>query len=356
MTRRFPSGMNLELREIPKAECDRLRHFLRGIFQPNADDATFLDPAQMLWKYWEPNPGWTGDSRSYAFIDDSGEIIAHACAWPFGLRTKEAELCGVHLIDWAAGMKVPGAGALLLREMRALRDISCCIGGTHIAQNVVRQSGFKQLTTMHFLARPLRPLRQALTHQRQNWKTPARFLRNTVWVMRSASVLSGWTAEPISPGEITGNLLPAPGPGQAVAHRSAALFEYMAQCPTARYQLWLVRQGAEARGYFLLSIIFGQARVADAWITEATSESWSALYALAAQVALRHHSVAEITTSVTLPDALAGAAVCGFRPYGELAVMVFDPKKHLAFVSQFHLQMLDNDASFLHRNCIEYVT
>lgn len=346
--------MSLDFRAVPESESGHLRRFLHGVFQP-AEDAPFIEPAQMHWKYWEPHPGWTG-SRSYVYVDDSEEIIAHACAWPFGLRTTETTLAGAHPIDWAAGMKVPGAGALLLRQIRALRDISCCIGGTDIALKVIRQTGFKPAATMQFLARPLRPVRQALNHPRRNWKLPARLLRNTAWMMGAASVPAGWTAEPVQPAEIPRELLPSPSEGLAVAGRSAALFDYLLKCPTARYEMWLIRQGSEARGYFLLSFVPGQARVADAWVGSAKSESWRALYALAVQVALRDGAVAEITTGATLPAALEGAAACGFRAYTESAVMLFDPKKHLAAVGRFHFQTIDNDMSFLHDNRIEYVT
>ena len=346
--------MSLELRALPESERARLRRFLRDVFQ-SAEDALFIEPAQMHWKYWEPHPNWTG-SRSYAYVDDSEEIVAHACAWPFNLRTTEATLAGIHPIDWAAGMKVPGAGALLLRQIRALRDISCCIGGTEIAQKVILQSGFKPVTTMQLLARPLRPLRQVLNHQRRNWKLPARLLRNTTWTMRAASVPTGWTAEPVHPADIPGDLLPSPAPGLAVAVRSAALFEYLLKCPSAKYQLWLVRDGNVPCGYFLLSFVPGQARVADAWIASTKDESWLALYALSVQVALRDATVAEITTCATLVEAFTGAAACGFRPYTGLPVMLFDPKKYLAPVNRFHIQLIDNDMSFLHQNCIEYVT
>jgi hypothetical protein len=346
--------MSLDFRAVPESESARLWRFLHGVFQP-AENAPFIEPEQMHWKYWESHPSWTG-SRSYVYVDDSEEIIAHACAWPFSLRTTETTLTGAHPIDWAAGMKVPGAGALLLRQIRALRNISCCIGGTEIAQKVIRQTGFRPATTMQLLALPLRPVRQALNHQWRNWKLPARLLRNTAWMMSAASVPSGWTAELIRPTDIPDELLPSPAQGLAVAHRSAALFEYILKCPTARYQIWLVRQGSEPRGYFLLSFVPGQVRIADAWIASAKSEPWRALYALSVQVALRDSSVAEITTCATLGEAFAGAATCGFRSYTELAVMLFDSKNYLAPVNQFHMQMIDNDMSFMHGNCIEYAT
>jgi hypothetical protein len=346
--------MNPDIQSIPEAESSRVRDFLRSIFQPS-DDAVFISPAQMHWKYWEPRADWTG-SRSYAYLDDSGKIVAHAGAWPFALRTTGATVTGVHPIDWAASKQVRGSGALLLRQVRALQEICCCIGGTDVAQAVVQRSGFRAATTMQLLARPLRPVRQALTHQRRNWKLPARLLRNAAWVMRGAPAPTGWVAEPVHPGEILDAVLPSPTQGLAVACRSPALFEYMLKCPTARYQIWLVRQDGEPRGYFLLSFVPGQARVADAWIASAQSESWRALYALAIRIALQDSSVAEITACATLGEAITGAEACGFRSYAELAVMLFDPKNCLAPVNRFHMQMIENDMSFLHGNRIEYIT
>ncbi|HEY3740528.1 MAG TPA: hypothetical protein VGL53_11825 [Bryobacteraceae bacterium] len=347
--------MSLELRAIPESGSTQVRQFLRGVFD-SPDDALYIAPAQMHWKYWEPHPNWTG-SRSYAYIDDAGDIAAHACAWPFGLRTTDAMLFGAHPIDWAAGMKIPGVGALLLRQIRSLRDISCCIGGTEIAQKVIRQTGFKPVATMKSLALPLRPLRQAFTHQRVNWKLPARFVRNTAWKMKAGSPPPDWSASIVEAHEIHVGLLPAPSDGLAVPVRSVALFEYLAKCPTADYQVWLVRHGREHRGYFLLSLVPGQARIADAWVTApAGVEEWRALYALAIQAAREHRSSAELTTSGTLAVALEGAIACGFRQYTEEQVMMFDPKKQLASIERFHLQMIDNDMSFLHGHRPDYVT
>ena len=232
--------MSLELRAVPESGSAQVRQFLRSVFD-SPEDALYIAPAQMHWKYWEPHPHWTG-SRSYAYFDEAGEIAAHACAWPFGLRTVDGTLAGAHPIDWAAGMKIPGAGALLLRQIRSLRDISCCIGGTDIAQKVIRQTGFKPVATMKSMALPLRPVRQALTHQRVNWKLPARLIRNAAWKMNAAKPPSGWSASLVEPHELHDGLLPAPSEGCAVPIRSVALFEYLEKCPTAQYQVWLIRQ------------------------------------------------------------------------------------------------------------------
>ena len=336
----------MELRAIP--ESDLVRNFLQDIFKPSGD-ALFISPAQLHWKCWEPHPFWTG-SRSYGFLDDAGNLTAHACAWPFNLRTTEGTLTGVHPIDWAANPKARGAGAQLLKQVRVLRDICCCTGGTDIAQVVVRQSGFKPAATMQMLARPLRPLRQALTHQRRNWKLPARLLRNTAWIMNGISHPAGWTAWQIQPSELPDAVLPTPSANQAVGVRSAALFEYLAKCPSARYELWRISYGGEPRGYFLLSFVPGQARIADAWVSDG---NWSALYALAIKVAFQERSSAEIVTGATLAEALQGAQACGFRPSGECTVMLYDPHSKL---KNIHWQMIDNDSSFLHDNHIEYVT
>lgn len=347
--------MNWDLHAIPESESPDVRRFLNGIFKPSGD-AVFLSPEQLHWKYWELHPGWSGP-RSYGFRDHSGDLLAHAGAWPFSLEVAGETVSGVHPIDWAAAPQARGAGAQLLRQMRAMRDICCCTGGTDIAQVVVRQCGFKPAATMQMLARPLRPVRQALTHRR-NWKLPVRFLRNAVWTMKGASVPSGWVAEPALPGEWTGAVLPTAARDIAVASRSNALFEYLLKSPTARYQLWQVRQGGEPRGYFFLSFVPGQARIADAWIVSESqnAQAWRALYALAIDAALRDGSASEITTGTTLTEACEGAMACGFRSYGEWPVMLYDPKGQLACAREIHLQMMDNDSSFLHNNCIEYVT
>jgi len=346
--------MSLTLQILPESESVRVRLFLREIFKPSVE-AMFLLPKHLNWKYWEPHPYWVG-GRSYAYFDELGNIASHAAVWPFVLLTKDKTLSGVHPIDWGASRRIRGSGAALLKEVRALRDVCFCIGGTEIALAVVRQSGFKPVARMEMMVCPLRPMRQLMTHQRRNWKLPARLVRNAMWVLGTASVSAGWTTEPVLPEQIPASVLPTPSIDLAVAARSSALFAYLAKCPIARHQFWLVRKGGELKGYFLLSFVTGQARIADAWMVSPETEGWRNLYALALQAARGDSSVAEIQTCATYGPAIEGAKACGFHIYGHEEVMLYDLSGQVAHIPHLHLQMIENDMSFLNEGMYAYIT
>lgn len=346
--------MNLELHTVSESEGNKVGQFLRGVFQAS-DDALFTASAQMQWKCWEPRPDWNG-SRSFAFEDGSGGMIAHLCAWPFSLCTNRGTFNGLHPIDWASAKTAHGTGTLLLRQVLAMRDFGGFIGGSNAGQKTIRQAGYQPVVKMHMLARPLRPWLQASNHQRRNWKLPARVLRNSVWAARSTTVPAGWSCEPIQPANFPAEILPTSMSDIAVVQRSPELFAYMMKCPTARYELRLICRSGEPRGYALLSFVPGQARIADAWVASGNSEEWRTLYALCIQAALDDGAPAEIVATVTLDHALRGAQACGFRAYQQTDVLILDPQRHFADMNRFHVQMLENDMSFLRQNHIEYVT
>jgi hypothetical protein len=128
----------------------------------------------------------------------------------------------------------------------------------------------------------------------------------------------------------------------------------MSGCPTARFELYVVKQGSEPRGYFLLSFVPGQARLADAWIFPGTQDNWMILAKLAIRAAHDSGSSAEMIAWASLPAAAEAFAASGFRQYFSLPVMLFDSRKHLEGIRDIHLQMIDTDLSFLHSNRIEY--
>lgn len=342
--------MKLEFRATEPAELPTIKAFLTQVFAAPAD-APFARDAHLRWKYFVPRDD-SPASRSFVLQNESS-FAAHACAWPFQIVTKDAAISGVHPIDWVASSAIPGAGALLLRQMRTLAPVSCCIGGTDIAQKVIAQTGYRPSGEIKFYSRPLRPWKQFLSHQNRNYKLPARFLRNLAWSAKAgASPPRGWTAQEISPKNFPDELAPVPSESMLVAKRSASLFEYFAQCPIARYKLYIASRYGVPAGYFLLSFTPGQAHIADAWSVDGGVENWRALYKLAVSVA----DANEITTGAAIPAAQSALEWCGFRVHSTLPVMLFDSKKLLPSGVAIHFQMIDNDFSFLHTGKPSYWT
>src|ERR1700687_3253313 len=203
--------MNLSFHPTAPADSPRVRAFLREIFKADTN-APFLDEALVEWKYYRRHPHWDG-SRSFVYEGDMG-IAAHVCAWPVQLLTADGSITVAHALDWAASSQIRGVGALLLRQMHGLRDKSCCVGGTDVARKVIARTGYRLFADLEAYARPLRPLQQTVTHQRKDWKLPARLARNLAWTLRyNPAIPPGWTAEPIEPILLPDALLPRPQPG-----------------------------------------------------------------------------------------------------------------------------------------------
>jgi hypothetical protein len=344
----------LTFRSTTPEEQPDVRQLLRDVFQAN-EDAPFLNNQHLQWKYYAERKDWPG-SRSFVLSEDL-RLTAHACAWPVGVLLNERKIAGFHPIDWAARSETPGTGASLLREMRKLSEISVCVGGTEVAQKVIANMGYRPAGKMKYYARPLRPWLQARTHKRRNLKLPARFARNWLWAMLWPAIgPPGWSAERVAPDQIPREVLPVSSEYVTACQRSVAQFRYFEQCPIARHELYVVRDRGKVKGYFLLSVVPGQARVADAWVNGGEIHEWDALYRLAMKTALDAYNVAEITAASALEAGQCALTRCGFRMYQALPVMLFDPERVLAGVPPVHWQMIDNDFSFLHQGRPEYAT
>jgi hypothetical protein len=272
--------------------------------------------------------------------------------WPFQLLTPAGAIQGVHPIDWAADPQLRGAGARILNEVRLLREVCFCIGGTDIAQTVVRRNGFQQIGWMQYYVLPLRPLRQILTHPQRDWKLPARFVRNLTWRLRAANAPKDWSWQKLD--RFPAEVLPSAREGWAIASRDPELLAYLVQCPAARYWCYGAQKNGRLAGYFVLTEVPGRIRIADLWTPSKDSLDWRALYAVAIQAALEFPEAAELSCCAANHRAQQAAEDSGFHPAGRDTVMAFDPRGLLAGASQLHLQMLENDLSYLHGRSIEY--
>ena len=344
--------MKSTLRYTTESDAPAIATFLSRVFEMPIDHPTVLSD-NLRWKYWAPHPGaWPG-SRS-AVLERERTVVAHAAAWPLRLRTDAADLEAVHVIDWAADAAAAGAGVSIMKQMTKQVPVTIAVGGSDITRRILPPFGFKVQHEIRLYARPLQPLRQALTHQSKNWKLPARFIRNLAWRYRPALELEhGWSLRPSAPESIPDSVLPAPSAKLAVFARSSPLFEYLARCPVAKSALYIVEHNGSPKGYFCLFLIPGAARVADAWAI--SDEAWRAVYTGAAQEA-RRHGAAEIVTVSALPAAERALAACGYRPRGDETLVVYDPGGRLPAGLTCHVQMIDSDKAFWHRGTPDYVT
>lgn len=319
-------------------------------------EAPFLGRAQMAWKCWQEHPWWEG-SRGY-LIEKDGAVAAHGCAWPVFVRRNGETLPGFNVIDWAALDRFPGAGVILIKRLMGELPRMYNIGGTEDTTAVLPRMGFQTINRHHLAARPLRPVRQALTHPRRDWRLPARFLRNLVW-SRSGSWRppAGWEAVPVAD--------PTTAPEQwwtdAVSGtrclRTADWYRYILSSPEPRFELYDLRRRGETRGFFCLSRCPGQARVADYRILgEAATEDWLALAALAIGSARRDASSAEITAWTSDEPFLAALERAGFRKLRSEPVRCNREEFQTSGGEPYFFTGLDSDFAYLHLAGIDYAS
>jgi hypothetical protein len=339
----------------PTAPCDAaaLSDFLRRTFQAPAG-ASFLSEKHMGWKYWSARPDWAG-SRSFT-ARRGGAIVAHAAVWPVRVRVPGHDVPALHLIDWAADPSYPGAGIWLLRQIGAKVRLMIATGGSEITRRVLPAIGFRPHADLSWFARPVRPLRQALTTAEKNWRLPARLLRNTLWHLSPPlSRPRGWSAPPLAPEEIPEELWPQPSPATAVTARDARVYRYLVDSPSARHALFGLEKRGELAGYFCLAFAPHVARIADLWLPSTKVEDWRAGFRTAAVVAAREKDVCEVSAWASTALGKEGLVSAGFRLRDHSAVSVFgDPK--ILEGRKLHVQMLDSDAGFLSGEAASYLT
>jgi len=345
--------VKLDLEPTAPSDAAALSVFLGRMFQIRPG-APFLADEHMSWKYWTDRPDWVG-SRGCAARHD-GAIVAHAAAWPVRLCVPGRTIPAVHVIDWAADSKFPGAGVWLMREFIARARSAIAIGGSEITRRLLPLIGFEPHGEMCWYARPVRPVAQVLTSSTRPWTLPARLVRNSLWsFMPPRSVPRGWSAEPLDPRDVPEDLWPHASAETAVTARDAAFYQFVTASPSARHVLFGLRQRGELAGYFCLSFGPHVARIADLWLPSSHIADWSAAFQTAAAVAAGREDVCEVSAWASTAIGRESLDRAGFKLRDRLPVSVFGAGDVLGG-RELHVQMLDCDASFLFDEKAPYLT
>ena len=147
--------MKSSLRPTTIDDLGKVRQFLQRAFN-TGDDAPFLDPSVMAWKYWDRRDDWQGP-RAYV-LERDGVIVAHAGIYPLTIDMRRVR--GAQMIDWASAKESPGAGLALLQKLDAMFDFIYSIGGSEMTRKLLPAFGFVEYARQWKGARPLRPLQQ----------------------------------------------------------------------------------------------------------------------------------------------------------------------------------------------------
>jgi hypothetical protein len=339
--------MPLQIESTLPREQGALTQFLISVFHAK-NDAPFVDPKLVWWKYFEPCADWNG-GRSIV-LKQEGEIVAHGGVFPVTFLTENGEVNGIHLIDWAGSPSAPGAGVLLLRKLASRADTFLTVGGSIETRQILPRIGFKRRSDLQVYARVVRPWVQFRTRGFKGWKAPLRFTRNVLWSLPPLpSIPKEWSAVhirqfdesvlPVLTGRTTGEFTPC--------KRIPEMLNYMLRCPGATFSAYLLRKGHELRGYFILSYVGGQCRVADVLLNSNVPADWRAAYAAATRIAAENPETCEVQAASSIQLVSDAILQNGFHLREHCPIFLWDAKGLLAEAPPLHINLLDGEGSYL---------
>jgi len=315
------------------------------------------EPEHLDWKYWRPRSDWPGP-RSFVLTEGTAPI-AHAAIVPGAWSSGSQRASVFHAIDWAARPGEAGAGAMLMKAIGSQAGALIAIGGSADTLAMLPHLGFRAAGAATLYARTLRPLRLFDGAGRAPWRALPRFVRGVAGVLAaSAPATPGWRVRRISAEglEQMGGALPVSGRGTTALERSAALFAHWLACPIAPMRLYLLKRAGRVRGYFLLASAPAQVRIADCWVDSEEPADWRALIACAVAEARLDTQVAEVVGWASDPLHAGAFKACGFLAREATPVQVRPSRGSAMPPGTLRVQMLDNDAAYLHRDRNEFWT
>jgi hypothetical protein len=343
----------LEFHSTEVTDLEDLRTALtKGFGAP--PDSSFVDPALLNWKYFERGPDWDG-SRSYVLLKD-GIIKAHCGVWPMNLEFGDKQISCNSYVDWVSERDTPGAGLILKKKLMAMTEVGIVVGGTEDTRAVVPRIGFKHVSDVTTFARVIRPLQQYIKRPpEQIFKGVARLVRNTSWSVLSRTQSSDqWTAQQVDSfgdwvGQVNESEFPMP-------RRTASYLNFWLRCPAARVRGFSIHLSGERRGYFLLSQVANQTRIADLRVFSNNVTDWSAAYGLAVSTAAQDKNTSEILAIASTAVAEKSLRNNGFRDRGRDPLFVYDPKGRLAGAKPMFVNLIDGDGAYLFDPAYPFVT
>lgn len=339
--------MSLQIEQTLPAEQKALVQFLISVFDANPD-APFLDLKLMWWKYFEPWADWNGP-RSIV-LKQGEQIVAHGGIFPVTFLTEGREVAGIHLIDWAASPSVPGAGVLLLRKVASLTDVVLAVGGSSDTREVMPKIGFQHRADLQVYARVIRPWEQLRASAFKGWKAPIRLARNVLWSLAPMpSVPKEWSAvqTPQFDESVLSILQSRATREFTPCKRTIGMLNYMLGCPGAMFSAFLLMKAKELHGYFILSSVGRQCRVADILVNSSVPEDWRVAFAVATSTAAGNPETCEVEAVSSIPLVSHAISHNGFHLRERCPIFLRDPKGLLADAPPLHINLLDGEGSYL---------
>jgi len=267
------------------------------------------------------------------------EVAAFGCVVPCRFLTGSGTVASCNVIDWAASKAVPGAGIMLYRHIQGLTDTMINIGGTEDARNVLPTIGFQVRAQIHHYTRVLRPWRHLRQAGRMDWKSPLRLARDyRELARRPPAALAARRVESFD--GVPGAVFPdASVTRQVVCARTPESLGYFLACPAASMEAYLLERDGTPVGYFLLSRVGHECRIADLWIRSAEGQDWAAAYAAATAAAGEDPHTTAVTVTARMPPP-------AYRRTHSEPVFVLDPAARLGGRNDLTVGYLENDAFY----------
>jgi hypothetical protein len=312
-----------------------------------APDAPFANKRLLHWKYFESGPEWEG-SRGFVLRQDD-KIQAHCGVWPVHLSVAGKRVTCLCFVDWVSDRNVPGRGFLLKKKLMSFAETAIVVGGTEDTRAVIPKLGFKMASDVGFFVRVARPWRQFRSRPTEGISRDiARLVRNTAWsrLDLKSAIHPGWSAVQVD--SFDDSLLDGfckrddPTPW-----RSPEYLNYWLRTPTVSISAFVIQKARKRLGYFLLSRVGGQTRIADLRIHSTRQEDWNAAYSLAEQVAAADPETCEITGVASTLFAELALRSSGFRQRGSAPLFLYDPQKKLRDSPPIYWNLIDGDAAYI---------
>jgi hypothetical protein len=319
--------------------------FLRTVFGVGESHRMFQADV-LRWKCFAPHPFWEG-SRGYA-LRYKNEIAAFGCVVPCRFLTGSGTVAGCNVIDWAASKAVPGAGIMLYRHIQGLTGTMINIGGTADARNVLPKIGFQARADIQHYVRVLQPWRHFRMADRKDWKSPLRLARDYRELGRATTPQAEACATRVSSFDgAPAEAFPDPSiTRQVVCARTPESLGYFLTCPAAKMNAYLLEREQTPAGYFLLSRVGRQCRIADLWIRAADRQGWAKAYAAAAAAARTDPHTTEVTVAASSPLETGALEQAGYRCTHAEPVFVLDPGRLLGDRNDLAVSLLENDGFY----------
>ena len=182
---------------------------------------------------------------------------------------------------------------------------------------------------------------------RKDWKSPLRLARDYRELGRATTPQAEACATRVSsfdgaPAEV----FPDPSiTRQVVCTRTPESLGYSLACPAANVEAYLLER-EQAPGYYLLSRVGRQCRIADLWIRSADRQAWADAYDDAAAAARTDSDTTEVTAAASSPLQTGALEQAGYRRTHSEPVFVLDPGRLLEDRNDLAVSLLENDGFY----------